>query len=84
MKINENMNFTDEELKKLERVLTLEEKYLMIPYKNISGGFARAEVYDADEDVIDVEVIYGVQSDAENVVHSENLKLSRRTFVWHD
>jgi hypothetical protein len=46
---------------------------------HISGGFAVAEISDYDDEQFDVELKWGIQSDCENVVHTEQYKLSRTT-----
>lgn len=43
----------------------------------ISGGFADSKMFDYDADYIDIELKYGVQSDCENNVHTEQWKLKR-------
>jgi hypothetical protein len=52
--------------------------------RKISGGFAEATMFDFDDDFIDVELEWGVQSDCENVIHTEQWKLNRKTFEWED
>ena len=37
----------------------------------LSGGFAEADMFDYDEEIIDVELKWGVQSDVENMVYTE-------------
>jgi hypothetical protein len=70
------------ELSKLSEVLHKLELDTIIPYRQISGGFAKAEMYNFDDDTIDVELVYGVQSDVQNMVYSENLELDRKTFEF--
>lgn len=74
--------FSATEIEKITEVLTKEERWAKAPYKNISGGFARAEVYDYDDEKIDVELVWGVQSDCQNTRYAENLTLDRETFEW--
>ena len=45
--------------------------------RRISGGFASAEMFDCDDEQIDIQLKWGVQSDCENVVHTENYRLDR-------
>jgi hypothetical protein len=52
--------------------------------KNISGGFAKAEIFDLDEDYFDVELKWGVQSDCEDEVHTEQYKMDRLTLLIKD
>ena len=42
----------------------------------ISGGFADASMFNYDDDFIDIELKWGVQSDCQNTVHTENYKLA--------
>ena len=49
------------------------EKETAVHY--ISGGFAEAEMFDYDEEYIDIELKWGIQSDCENTVHTEQWKL---------
>ena len=48
----------------------------------ISGGFARAEAKSYDDDVISVELKWGICSDCEDVVHTEQYYLDRVTLKW--
>lgn len=59
-----------EVLRLFERVI---EKETAVHY--ISGGFAQAEVYDEDEDCLNIELKWGVQSDCQNTVHTEQYQL---------
>lgn len=47
---------------------------------SISGGFARASMFYYDNDYIDVELEWGVQSDCENYKHIEQYKINRKTW----
>ena len=49
-------------------------------YGHVSGGFATADIFDYDDDYFDIILKFGVQSDCENTVHTEQLKMDRRTF----
>jgi len=46
--------------------------------QRISGGFAIADMFDYDKDFIDIQLKWGVQSDCENTVHTENYKLAMK------
>jgi hypothetical protein len=48
--------------------------------QKISGSFAKATMFDFDENYIDIELISGVQSDCTNETVSDTIKLDRRTF----
>ena len=45
----------------------------------ISGGFAKAEIKNYDENYFDIELKWGVQSDCENNVYTEEYKMDRKT-----
>jgi len=47
--------------------------------RNISGGFAHAEIYDYDDEFFDIELKWGIQSDVEDEVNTENYKMDRFT-----
>ena len=44
------------------------------------GGFAKTEILDKDNEYFNVELKWGVQSDCENTVHTEQYKINRKTF----
>ncbi len=69
------------ELKKLSIYLERLERDAYFMYKSINGGFAEAIMFDYDDDIIDVELKYGIQSDCENVVHTKTLKILRSTML---
>lgn len=48
--------------------------------KNISGGFASADMTDYDNGFIDVKLIFGVISDTSNWQEEEQLVIDRKTF----
>lgn len=68
-----------DKLDKLER-----ETYYSTGIKYHSGGFAEAEVYRHDEEYLDIELKWGIQNDATNVVHIENYKLNLQTMEFED
>ena len=47
--------------------------------RKISGGFATAKITDYDDEQFDIELKWGIQSDCENVVHTEQWKMDRVT-----
>jgi len=67
------------ELRKLIKILDAVEREFVYLFKHVSGGFSEAVMYYYDEDIIDIEVKSGIQSDVENVVYTENLKIDRKT-----
>ena len=77
---------TNKELTQLASALELLEIKELIAngYQRISGGFAIAEMFDFDDNIIDIELKFGIQSDCENTVHTEQLKMDRKTFKLID
>jgi hypothetical protein len=67
------------ELKRLKDVLDWFERYETratgVGY--ISGGFAEADMFNYDDEFIDIKLKWGVQSDCENHTTTEQYKLSR-------
>ena len=70
---------SDKELEELKKVFGSfergEEKMTGVKY--ISGGYAYAEMFDYDDEYIDIELKWGVQSDCSDSTHVEQYKLSR-------
>jgi len=66
-----------QKLEMLARVLELFEFQTLITtgMRMLSGGFATAEMYNYDEEFVDIELRWGVQSDCSDTVHTENYKL---------
>jgi len=84
--IKDNYPITSIELEQLKELLeSLEwETVNTTGVRKISGGFATATHFDYDEEYIDVELKWGVQSDCEDTVHTEQLKVSRDTMRIED
>ena len=57
------------------------ETLCSVGVKNISGGFAKAEIFNFDVDYFDIELTWGIQSDCENNVTTEQLKMDRMTLL---
>jgi hypothetical protein len=74
LKTNELLKLTNE-LIKLE-ISTLNSMGL----KNISGGFATANMFDYDNKFIDIELTFGVISDSSYWKEIEQLKINRKNF----
>ena len=70
------------ELQKLSNVLqSLENNTLRSTgYHRISGGFATANYFNCDDDIIDVELMFGCQSDVDDYVTTEQYKVCRKSF----
>ena len=70
---------TSQELEKLKTLFNLLESDALfsIGANHISDSFASAEIYNYDNEIIDVELKFGIQSDTENTVYSENMKIDR-------
>jgi hypothetical protein len=69
-------------LQKLSNVLQKLENDTLIStgYHKISGGFANANYFDCDDNIIDVELAFGCQSDVDNYVTTEQYQVCRKTF----
>lgn len=52
--------------------------------RHISGGFAEADIFDYDDEYFDIELKWGIQSDCENVCHTEQYKMDRKTLEITD
>ena len=69
---------TEEELEKLTTLLEEEEWNYYYPYKQRSGGYAEAIVYEIDEDRIQVEMNYGVTGES---LYTNELPIDRETML---
>ena len=47
-----------------------------------SGGFAIAEMFDYDDEMIDVELKWGIQNDTGGDTHTETYKIDRKTMKF--
>jgi hypothetical protein len=65
------------ELRKLAVIMDRLEHDALEPYSHVSGCFAEAVMYNYDDDIVDIELTFGVQSDCTNTVHSENITIDR-------
>ena len=77
--MNKIKQLTKKELNELEKVLRAFEEHA---YKHfctgkLCGEFATAEISDYDNDVIEIELKYGIKEDGESTVHTEQCKLNR-------
>jgi hypothetical protein len=70
---------TQLELEKLDDLLYQLEKDALAPYENINGGFSKAEVFNYDDEYIDVELVYGVQCGGDDYEYTEQLCIERKT-----
>lgn len=52
--------------------------------RNISGGFASADIFDYDEAYFDVELKFGIQDGDQNTVHTEQYRMDRLTLQIKD
>jgi hypothetical protein len=70
---------TKTELKTLGKVLDEFDKQTTVDtgVNRISGGFALADMFNYDDDYIDIQLKWGIQSDCEDSVHTEQWKLKR-------
>lgn len=77
---------TKEELQRIVNKLNeieQKEKYDTAIY-GISGGFCQVSMFDYDNDFIDIELKWGVQSDCEDFVTTEQFRLNRKTLEMED
>lgn len=51
---------------------------------NISGGFCTVDLFDYDNEYFDIEVKFGVQSDCQNYVETEQYIMNRETLEIED
>lgn len=67
--------------RKVKEALTKFELYTLrdTGVRKISGGFACADIFDYDEEFFDIKLTWGIQSDCEDVVHTEYYKMNRNT-----
>ena len=77
---------TEEEMVKFTEVISKFEDSIFLDtgVNEISGGFARADMYDYDDDYCDILLQWGVQSDCENTEYQEEYKLNRKTLEIED
>lgn len=70
---------TKKELNQLKKILEKFETQTVneTGVRQISGGFANANMGNYDNQWIDIELKWGIQSDCENTVHTEHWKISR-------
>ena len=73
---------TNEELSKLTNTLEKLESDTLVcnGFHRISGGYAMADMFNYDDEIIDVELKFGIQSDVEDTRYSENVQIDRSTF----
>jgi len=66
----------NQELEKLTKVLELFEYQLYIEngYKNINGGYTEADMFNFDDEYIDIEANYGIYGE---IKHTEQFYLKR-------
>lgn len=67
---------TAKELKLLRKVLESIELDVLDSYRNVSGSFAEANMFDYDEEVIDIELKFGIEGDNE---YTEQYQVDRGT-----
>jgi len=72
--------FTEQEMEKLNKLLDLIEVDAYLPFRQQSGGFSETEVFDYDEDRIDIMLTYGVQDvGSGGQEYTEQLEINRKT-----
>ena len=80
------ITLTDDETEALKKILDQFEHAIMLDtgIKKISGGFANADFADADKDWVYITLVWGVQNDVDNDVHTEDWKLDRDILLRSD
>lgn len=71
------IGLSEEDLTKLTRVLEGLENELLFSLGKRSGAFAETEIFDYDEDFIDVYAKYGIQDEGADVTYTEQFKIDR-------
>lgn len=69
-------NLTKDELKRLAKTLNELEAPMFKIYRKFSGGFSEAQMFDYDDEIIDVEFNFGVDGER---VYTEQHKVDRLT-----
>ena len=75
------MQLNKNELRRLADALEKLEAHTIYSqgWKQLSGAWAKAEMFDYDEDIIDVELKFGIQDGEQDVQYTETLKINRKT-----
>jgi len=60
------------------------ETELTTGVRKICGGFVVAKIFDFDDEYFDFELRWGIQNDCEDIVHTEQWKMNRRTLEITD
>lgn len=72
-----NNPLNSRELKKVTEILNEFEKEAIGPIRKINGSFAIASMFNYDDEIVDVEIKYGIQDDTGSDVHTELFKICR-------
>ena len=76
-------DLTKDEVTKLGALLLIEEQPLQDVYLKLNGGYVRSNVFNYDDEYVDVELTWGKQAGgSDDFVHSETLKINRKTMTW--
>ena len=79
------MKLTTKEISELRHVLEVFENsvYVDSGMKSINGGYARADMFDYDDEMIDIEVEWGRQDmgDGHSTCHVEQYTIDRETIT---
>jgi hypothetical protein len=71
-------SLSNTELKKVSHAMDILEQEVRREHKWMNGSYEECNMFDYDEDWIDLELKYGVQDGATNNQHVENFKLDRQ------
>ena len=75
-------SLTKKETEKLKTIMDNLEAEAYYPFKKLSGGFSEANVFNYDEDFIDIELKSGVQNGTDSVIYSEQLLIDRHSMEF--
>jgi hypothetical protein len=72
------MELSEEDVEKLSKILEDLENELIFSLGKRSGTFAETEIFDYDEDYIDVYAKFGIQDGESDVTYTEQYKIDRK------
>ena len=74
-----NDRVTKAEAKKLKAIMRKLEAEAYAPYSKLCGGFAKATLWDWDEECFDIQLKHGIKDGDEDRVITERIKIFRNT-----
>ena len=70
---------TKKELNQLKPIMEKLENEAYSQYRSVSGVFANTSIGDYDEEEISICLKFGIQTDCQNEVYTENINVDRAT-----